>query len=225
MWLDIGIEKVDIHKGIIVKVLLDSSTMRMFINREIAKRHGFRMMKLERPLNVKNVDRTKNSGGNITHQVEVNVFYKNHVERMRMDVCNLGKTEMILGMPWLQAHNPEINWETREVKMMRCSPLCRRNLAVKEDIEQRKKIRKRIRNVEKANRDKWKWTMKEKFNREIELDREKVKEIVSQRFHKWLKVFGKIKSERMPIRKPWDHTINLKEDFVPKKERTYLMSR
>jgi len=27
------------------------------------------------------------------------------------------------------------------------------------------------------------------------------------------------------MRKPWDHAINLKEDFVPKKRRTYLMSR
>jgi len=26
-------------------------------------------------------------------------------------------------MPWLATHNPEINWETREVKMMRCPPL------------------------------------------------------------------------------------------------------
>ena len=81
-------------------------------------------------------------------------------------------------MPWLQVHNPEINWEMGEVKMMRCPPLCERNLAVKEDIEQRKKIRKRIRNVEKADRDEWEWTIKEKFDEEIELDREKVKEIV-----------------------------------------------
>jgi len=29
----------------------------------------------------------------------------------------------------------------------------------------------------------------------------------------------------MLMRKLWDHAINLKEDFVPKKERTYLMSR
>jgi len=27
------------------------------------------------------------------------------------------------------------------------------------------------------------------------------------------------------MRKPWDHAINLKEDFVTKKRRTYLMSR
>ena len=41
-----------------------------------------------------------------------------------MDICELGKIEVILGMPWLAAHNPEINWETGEVKMTRCLPLC-----------------------------------------------------------------------------------------------------
>jgi len=75
------------------------------------------------------------------------------VERMRMDMCSLGKTEVILGMPWLQTHNPEINWETGEVKMMRCPPLCGRNLVVKDNIEQRKKIGKRIRNIDKTDRD------------------------------------------------------------------------
>jgi len=29
----------------------------------------------------------------------------------------------------------------------------------------------------------------------------------------------------MPMRKPWDHAINLKEDFIPKKGRIYLISR
>jgi len=72
-----------------------------------------------------------------------------------MDVCNLGKTEVILEMPWLQAYNPEINWETGEVKMTRCPLLCGRNLVVKKNIKWRKKIGKRIRNVEKANKDEW----------------------------------------------------------------------
>jgi len=35
-----------------------------------------------------------------------------------MDVCNLGKIEVILNIPWLAIHNPEINWEKGEVKMM-----------------------------------------------------------------------------------------------------------
>jgi len=35
----------------------------------------------------------------------------------------------------LQAYNPEINWETKEMKMTRCPPICKRNTAVKKDVE------------------------------------------------------------------------------------------
>ena len=68
-------------------------------------------------------------------------------------------------------------------------------------------------------------SIEEKFNNKVKLDREKVRKIVLQRFYKWLKVFEKAELERMPVRKPQDYIINLKEDFVPRKERTYLMSR
>ena len=37
-------------------------------------------------------------GGAITYQVECNIFFKGHMERARMDVYNLGKIELILGM-------------------------------------------------------------------------------------------------------------------------------
>ena len=81
---------------------------------------------------VRNVDRTNNSVGAIIHQVEVNVYYKSHIERIRMDVCNLEKTDIILGMLWLQAHNLEINWKIEKVKMIRCPPLYRRNMKSEE---------------------------------------------------------------------------------------------
>ena len=48
--------------------------------------------------------------------------------------------------------------------------------------------------------------------------------MVPRRFYKYLKVFEK-ESERIPIRKTWDHTIDLKEDFVLKKRKIYLLSR
>jgi len=131
VWMDIGIEKVDTHKDVTVKALLDSGTTGMFMDWRMAAKHRFRLQKLKRPIIVRNVDGANNSTGTITHQVEVNMYYKGHVERIRMDVCDLGKTEVILGMQWLQAHNPEINWETREVKIMRCPPLCGRNEKLK----------------------------------------------------------------------------------------------
>ena len=98
VWLNIGVEKIDTHKGVMIKALLDSGTTGMFMDRQTAARYGFKLQKLERPLVVRNVDGTNNSGEAITHQVEWNVFYKGHMERIRMDVYDLGKTEVILGM-------------------------------------------------------------------------------------------------------------------------------
>ena len=148
--MDIEIERMDTHEGVTIKVLLDSGTMGMFIDRKTVAKHEFRLQKLERLVRVKNVDGTYNSGGAITYEVEVNVYYKSHVERMRMDVCNLGRTEVILGMPWLAAHNPEINWETGEVKMTRCPPLCGR---VK--TKEKKKKERRVITLEKEKIVRW----------------------------------------------------------------------
>jgi len=114
VWLNIGVEKIDTHKGVIIKALLDSGATGMFMDRQMAARHGFKLQKLERPLVVRNVDGTNNSGGAITHQVECNVFYKGHMERMRMDVCDLGKTEVILGM-LLMGDQREFDLETRVI--------------------------------------------------------------------------------------------------------------
>jgi len=146
VWLNIGVEKVDIHKGVTVKALLDSSVIGMFIDRKMAARYGFRLQKLKRPIVVRNVNGTNNSIGAIIHQVEVNVYYKGHVKRMRLDVYDLGKTDVILEIPWLQAHNLEINWETGEVKMMRCPLLYGRNMKLKEESKVKK--RKRVTTLE-----------------------------------------------------------------------------
>jgi len=71
----------------------------MFMDRKMAVKHRFRLQKLDKPVTVRNVDSINNSTGAIIHQVEVNVYYKNHIERMRMDVYDLEKTDVILGMP------------------------------------------------------------------------------------------------------------------------------
>jgi len=161
------------------------------------------------------VDGTGNSRGAITHEVKVNMFYKGHVERVQMDVCELGKTDVILGIPWLAAHNPEIDWEKGEVRMIRYPLLCRRTVRIKETREDEKKIVR------------WAVDKKEDWGREeeIEADHRKMEEMVPKRFHKWLKVFGKVESERMPVRKVWDHAIDLNDDFKASKARVYPLSR
>ena len=49
--------------------------------------------------------------------------------------------------------------------------------------------------------------------------------MVPEQFHEWIKVFGKKQSERMPTGKVWDHAIDVKERFVLRKGKVYLISR
>jgi len=60
-------EKIDMHKGVIVKVLLDSGAMGMFMDKRTAAKHGFKLQKLDRPIAIRNVNGTNNSRGAITH--------------------------------------------------------------------------------------------------------------------------------------------------------------
>ena len=60
---------------------------------------------------------------------------------------------------------------------------------------------------------------------EIEVDHRKVEEMVPKWFHRWLKVFGKVESKKMPVRKIWDHAIDLNDNFKTSKTRVYPLSR
>jgi len=171
--MKVGLEKLESHEGVTVKALLDSGAIGLFMDTTFAKEKGFKMERMKNSLLVKNIDGTANVGGAIMHQVECNMFFKGHVERVRMDICNLGKTEVILGMPWLAAHNPEIDWEKGEVKMTRCPPICGKRK------QERKK--KEVKKIEKDE------------------DEKTLRKLVPQRFWKWKKVFGKRESERMPV--------------------------
>ena len=59
----------------------------------------------------------------------------------------------------------------------------------------------------------------------MEINHQKIERMVPLKFHKWLKVFGKVESGRMLVRKTWDHAIHLKDEFAPSKARMYPLSQ
>ena len=107
-----------------MEALLDSGVTGLVMSSEFARKQRFKLKKLERPMYVRNVDGSLNKEGPIKHMVEVNIYYQEHRERMEIDVIRGQKWMVILGMPWLARHNPEINWRTGEVKMTRCPEEC-----------------------------------------------------------------------------------------------------
>jgi hypothetical protein len=48
----------------------------------------------------------------------------NHRERIMFLVTDTGNHDILLGMDWLKAHNPNIDWAKNVIHMDRCPPLC-----------------------------------------------------------------------------------------------------
>jgi len=71
----IRLERIDTQEGITVEVLLD------------------------RPIYIRNMDRTMNKKEPIENTVEVNIYYQEHRERTEIDVIERQKWNVILGMP------------------------------------------------------------------------------------------------------------------------------
>jgi len=120
----IGLKQEEEEEGVVTKALLDSGASRLVMSEEFARRYKFRRIKLERPVYVRNVDGTLNYVGPIVDTVEVEIFFKGHKERTLINVIGGQKWSVILGMPWLEHYNPEIDWKTGEVKITRCSDEC-----------------------------------------------------------------------------------------------------
>ena len=49
-------------------------------------------------------------------------------------------------------------------------------------------------------------------------------ELILPQYHVYLDIFKKKASEHMPLRKPWDHAIDLVPDFKPIKSHIYPCS-
>ena len=122
--MKIGLERIDTQEGVMVEALLDSGATGLVISSEFAEKQGFKLKKLERPMNMRNVDGSLNKEGPIEHMVKVIIYYQGHRERTEIDIIGGQKWTVILEILWLVHHNPEIDWRTEEMKMTRCPEEC-----------------------------------------------------------------------------------------------------
>jgi hypothetical protein len=64
--------------------------------------------------------------GELVFQVNVLMSVGNHEEKIMLDVVPISNHSLILGLPWLQAHNPTIDWSTGHIQfsLQHCNEHC-----------------------------------------------------------------------------------------------------
>ena len=204
----IGLKQEEDEEGIVTEALLDSGAIELVMSEEFARRHKFKRTKLERSVYVRNVDSTLTYVGPIVDTVEVEIFFKEHKERTSINVIGGQKWSVILGIPWLACHNPEIDWKTGEIQMTRCPDECGKKWRTGRQMKpgwkkQEEREEKKERRRPMIEEEKMIVRMIEKKENEKEdlIELRATEEMVPQRFYKYLKVFEKKESERIPTRK------------------------
>ena len=145
--LPIEVSTTDTSKVHSVKALLDSGATGNFIDRDFVRTKDINTQSISHPIPVYNVDGSPNKAGQISEVVDLVLCYKTHSKRMLLTVSSLGRQNMILGYIWLKDHNPEVNWQTREVQMNQCLPRCKGCHVIQKEQMLRKRIETRALNI------------------------------------------------------------------------------
>jgi len=92
-----------------MNALIDSGADGTFINKKFVLEQKIALAPLDKNIMPLNVDGTKNKSGVIRHCTWLNLKIGKWNVPTRFLVTDLRKEEIILELPWLKEHNPQIN--------------------------------------------------------------------------------------------------------------------
>ncbi len=117
---------VVINKATELKALLDSGASNNFIHQETARKLGLTPIRKQEPQEVKDIQ-GKNLGW-ISHYVKVMLDAAQHQEIINLNIIPLGIHGLVIGLPWLQKHDPDIKWSKQKIRFssMFCKENCNR---------------------------------------------------------------------------------------------------
>src|ERR1700761_8001635 len=198
--------------GLTADALVDTGATHNFLSPQFVHAFNLKKCPLLKPRIIRNIDGTRNKGGNITHYVDLTValgeaphnWFNAPRQNQRFYVAELGQDHLILGHPWIAAANPTLHWtDPSQNPKVFAAPTNWLNLANFQDGDQ---VIMRIcrtthaqQLAEKAHDPtKCPWT-----------------ELVPKELQHFERGFSKEAAQRFPTSKPWDHAIELLPNAPP----------
>jgi hypothetical protein len=100
-------------------VLVDSGAQGNFINAALVAHHALATTPRTPSIQARTVNGLPLP--RIDTVVAANLTFHEHTEDINLDVTDIGNFDAILGLPWLQQHNPEIDWKSQVLRFSRCN--------------------------------------------------------------------------------------------------------
>jgi hypothetical protein len=97
-----------------VSTLVDSGATSSFIDQTFVAQHNIPVIMKSTPIPVEVIDGRTIVSGAITHETTpLELCIHKHTEKIVLNIISIPHHPIILGLSWLEAHNPIIDWRSR----------------------------------------------------------------------------------------------------------------
>jgi hypothetical protein len=172
-----------------------------FMNLAYAKWLQLPIKQLPEPRPMLNIDGTENKSGKLKYYTNLNVQTGQNMTTLQFFLSDLGEHKVILGYPWFAATQPRIDWKKGWIDHSQLPIVLRAPNAQKATFVPR------IRNIPQPIQKERYFFCRVTVHPEQQEDADLTK--VPEEFHRHAKVFSEQKSQQLPKRTVWDHTIEL----------------
>ena len=225
------------NKTVDTSALIDSGATGNFMDLQLLSRDNFVLIRLPMPILAYNVDGTTNQKGTICWKVRTTLTLGNHSHPIELMILRLNTPQVILGIPWLKKWNPTINWSCLSMTLPSfpkpTTPYHARYLGLDADheislllaisspsVEDDWSLREYCLWTEGANEHINKVTLSTQLAQTV-----KPKDIPVPDFcSSFADVFSEQSYNTLPPHCPFDHSIELKDSFVPKIAKVYPLN-
>ena len=204
-----------IKKTIDTTTLIDSGATGNFINPRLLLDRIFKLSPIPFPITTYNINGTPNNKGTIRWTMVISVTSGSFTDTIKFMVIQLSCPQIILGMPWLQKWNPRINWRTFTINF------CSKDLPI---IPNSQGVERTLCEHPPLNESRHEQVDKLTISIKI-TQTEKPKDTTIPEFYvDFADIFLEKTYEQLPPHCPFDHTIDLKDTFVPKIAKVYPLN-
>lgn len=203
--------------------MIDSGANGCFISERFVQQHGIATHKKKARYELRAVD------GSALPDVDretdtIRLAHQQHLEDTSLDIVEMANHDIVLGIPWLEWHNPTIDWGQRVLRFDKCSCVAiaypsRRQRTTEDETRELNNIRRQAR----SNRKTAEVLPTPTDTDSGQSDQDEVRSTggthappdLPKEYHKWKLLFEEDKGFSLPKRQPWDHKIDLEPGKEP----------
>ena len=198
------------EKTIDTYAMIDSGATHSFVDSSFVTSNNIPLIEKSEPVEIFVIDGRPSSAGAITHQTKtMTLRINNHYENIDFSVTKLGKYPVILGISWLEKHDPHITWTCKSIDFHSefCKKNCNRHIEIS-DIDFK---------IENKNQDDF-------MLYSVSTDNDKETPQIPVEYSEYLDVFSEKASEQLPPHRNYDHKIVLHTNTQPPFGPIYSLS-